>query len=80
MEETKHQEQLPLPEEKISAAHFALDVLQGVGVMIGLAILWLFEGVRNLVFRLFDRFNLRAHVRKKVSAFPPGSPRRHKVA
>ena len=59
----------------LSAEGFLLYVLHGVGVTLGLCLLWIMEAARNSFFRLLDRSNVRARVRK-ASAFPPGQPRK----
>ncbi len=66
----------PAP-EKLAPTTFIVDVLQGLGVMLGLALLWLFESIRNVIFRVLDRFNIKARGPRRLSAFPPGTPKRH---
>ena len=75
MQEQSKQERLPAFEpERLSKVAVAGDVLKGAGIMLGLALLWLLESVRNAFFHLLDRFNLKARPRR-ASAFPPGGPR-----
>jgi hypothetical protein len=59
----------------LSTLGFLLYILHGVGVTLGLCLFWGLEAVRNKFFRLLDRMNLKARVRK-ASAFPPGQPRK----
>lgn len=59
----------------LSTVGFLLYVLHGAGVTLGLCLLWGLEAVRNNFFRLLDRMNIKARVRK-ASAFPPGQPRK----
>jgi hypothetical protein len=59
----------------LSTLGFLLYILHGVGVTIGLCLFWGLEAVRNKFFRLLDRMDLKARVRK-ASAFPPGQPRK----
>ena len=66
----------PLVVEPLSRLGFLLYVLHGAGVALGLCLLWALEAVRNNIFRLLDRMNIKARVRK-ASAFPPGQPRKH---
>lgn len=77
MEPTTEQEQIVAPPaQKTGPFAFALDVLQGIGVMLGLAVLWMFESIRDVIFRALDRFNIKARGPRRVSAFPPGTPRK----
>lgn len=80
MQETTEQKQLPLEPQPLSKTTFVLEVFQGIGVMLGLGLLWMLESVRNVVFRLLDRWNFKPRPPRKASAFPPGSPRRRNVA
>ena len=55
-------------------------VLYGVGVTLGLALLWIMEIVRNAFFRTLDRLNIKPRRRHHASAFPPGQPRKRRQA
>jgi hypothetical protein len=59
----------------LSTLGFLFYILHGVGVTLGLCLFWGLEVVRNSFFRLLDRMNIKARVRK-ASAFPPGQPRK----
>jgi hypothetical protein len=59
----------------LSTMGFLFYILHGIGVALGLCIFWGMEAARNNIFRLLDRMNLKARVRK-ASAFPPGQPRK----
>lgn len=59
----------------LSTGSFLLYVLHGIGVTLGLCLLWILEAVRNGYFRLLDRTGIKARSRK-ASAFPPGQPRK----
>jgi hypothetical protein len=61
--------------EKLTAPQIVREILHGVGIALGLSLLWLLEAVRDRVFHLGDRVNLRARIRP-ASAFPPGQPRK----
>ncbi len=50
------------------------EILHGLGITVGLGLLWMMEAVRDHVFRLLDRINVRPRTRP-ASAFPPGQPR-----
>lgn len=66
----------PLELEQLGARSTALEILKGIGIALGLGLLWMLEAVRDGFFRLLDRVNLRPRSRR-ASAFPPGRPRRH---
>jgi hypothetical protein len=66
----------PLAIDKLRAGATVWETFAGVGVMLGLSLLWLLEAVRNVFFRALDRLNLRPRPRR-ASAFPPGRPRKH---
>ncbi len=77
MQETveSNQAQAPIQPEPLVGFGFFVEVLNGIGVMLGLALLWFLEKLRNSFFRLLDRMNVKARARRG-SAFPPGRPRR----
>lgn len=62
--------------EPLSRGEYLIQVLNGVGVGVGLAVLWLMEVVRDMVFHMLDRLNLKPRKRSRASAFPPGRPRK----
>lgn len=77
MQETTEHKQEPIRIEKFGPAGFMHEMLHGIGVMFGLALLWVLESVRNVFFRMLDRWNIKPRARtRRVSAFPPGSPRK----
>lgn len=80
MQETPEQKQLPLDSEQLGVGGFFLELIHGIGVMLGLALLWSLETVRNVFFAVLDRLNVKARPHRRVSAFPPGSPRPRKTA
>ena len=65
----------PYAPEQLSLGGFFGSVLYGIGVTLGLALLWVMEIFRNLFFRALDRLNVRPR-RRRASAFPPGEPRK----
>ena len=78
MQETPEQKQL-LPEpEQLSTRDFISELIQGLGKMAGLGLLWALEEVRNVYFRALDRMKVKARP-KSASAFPPGSPKRQRT-
>jgi hypothetical protein len=68
--------QEPHMPEALGAAGFFASVLYGIGVSLGLALLWFMEVVRNIFFRTLDRLNIKPRRRRSASAFPPGQPRK----
>ena len=63
--------------EALGRIGFITSVLYGIGVSLGLALLWFMEIVRNAFFRVLDRLNVKPRRRRSASAFPPGQPRKH---
>ena len=53
------------------------EIIMGVAITVGLALLWILENVRNAFFRVLDRIGLKARPHR-ASAFPPGRPRKLK--
>jgi hypothetical protein len=80
MKETPEQKHLPLDAEQLGVGGYFVELLHGIGVMLGLALLWSLEAVRNAFFATLDRLNIKARPHRRVSAFPPGSPRQRKAA
>ncbi len=80
MEEIPEQKQIPLEIEQLGMKGYFVELVHGTGVMLGLGLLWSLEAVRNFWFRSLDHLNIKARPSRRVSAFPPGSPRRHKTA
>ncbi|MBF6560453.1 MAG: hypothetical protein IVW56_09200 [Candidatus Binataceae bacterium] len=74
-----HPADQPLEIELLSRGGALLYVFHGIGVTLGMGILWMLEVVRNSYFRLLDRTNFKARTRP-ASAFPPGRPRRRPIA
>lgn len=69
--------QEPFELERLSRGEHFRQVLYGLGVALGLSLLWLMEIARNALFHLLDRLNLKPRRRRRASAFPPGRPRKH---
>jgi len=67
----------PLEIEQLSRLSYLSEVVQGIGITLGLGILWGLEIVRNAYFRLLERLNLKPR-RRRASAFPPGRPKKHR--
>ena len=73
-EQARAGEQPHVPEQ-LSLGGFFGSVLYGIGVTLGLALLWVMEVFRNLFFHALDRLNIKPR-RRHASAFPPGQPRK----
>ena len=69
----------PLVIERLSASATVAETVAGIGIMLGLLLLWVLEAVRNVFFRALDHMNVRPRPRR-ASAFPPGRPRKHVAA
>ncbi len=67
----------PYVPEQLSLGGFFGSVLYGIGVTLGLALLWVMEIFRNLFFHALDRLNVKPR-RRRASAFPPGEPRKRR--
>lgn len=66
----------PYVPQPLSRMQFFGQVLYGIGVSLGLTLLWAMETVRDSFFRTLDRLNVKPSHRGSVSAFPPGQPRK----
>lgn len=77
MQEELKPSQEPFEIEQLSRREHFTQSANGVGVAVGLAVLWLMEIVRDKFFRLLDRLNVKPRRRRRASAFPPGRPRKH---
>jgi len=79
MTELSNETPIKVEPEQLSKPAVVFEVFHGIGLVLGMGLLWSLELVRNAWFRLLDRWNVKARPRTKVSAFPPGKPRRHSV-
>jgi len=61
--------------ERLKPSEVAREIVHGFGITLGLALLWIMEALRDRIFRLLDRVNLRPRT-GPASAFPPGQPRK----
>jgi hypothetical protein len=77
MEQTEQHNSVGLEIEQLSTSSYAREILRGVGVTLGLALLWGLEIVRNVYFHALDRLNIKPRRVRRASAFPPGRPRKH---
>ncbi len=65
----------PSEMERLKPIEVALEILHGMGIALGLSLLWILEVVRDGAFRFLDRVNIRPRT-GPASAFPPGQPRK----
>jgi hypothetical protein len=63
--------------ERLGWRQVLVEIIMGIAITVGLALLWTLESVRNTFFGLLDRMNLKPRPRRG-SAFPPGRPRKLK--
>ena len=77
METTEETRPAPLEIEQLSTLGYFSELAQGIGLTLGMGILWGLEAIRNSYFHLLDRLNFKPR-RKPASAFPPGRPRKHR--
>jgi hypothetical protein len=68
MAETKN----PNVPEDMRTRQFIYEVMMGVVLSLGMALLWVMEHVRNVVFWMLDRAHIPARKRRRASAYPPG--------
>ena len=61
--------------EQLKPLEVAAEIIHGIGITLGLSLLWAMEAVRDRFFRLLDRVNASPRTRH-ASAFPPGQPRK----
>jgi hypothetical protein len=65
----------PLELDKLTFGDTVWEILHGIGIVLGMTLLWSLEVVRNRFFRVLDRMNQGSRPRR-ASAFPPGRPRK----
>jgi hypothetical protein len=80
MEQTQPSSDVRVDIEQLRGGQHLGQVIYGVGVIAGMAVLWGLECARNAYFKLLDGLNVKARRRKRASAFPPGRPRRRRTA
>jgi len=65
----------PVEVEQLSRGDLFRQILIGVGISSGLALLWTMESVRNVVFRVLNALHIPARRRRRGSAYPAGQAR-----
>lgn len=61
--------------EQLTRSDMFRQILIGVGISSGLALLWTMESMRNVRFRVLNALHLPARRRRRGSAFPAGQAR-----
>lgn len=67
----------PLEIEQLPRGDYFRQVMHGIGISSGLALLWVMETFRDLFFRLLDRLHIPAPKHRRGVPFPPGPQRSH---
>jgi hypothetical protein len=80
MQEASNRQQPQVKIDHLTRGGVIKEVLHGMGVTFGLALLWMLEMVRNGYFRMLDRLGVKPRRPRRVSAFPPGQPRKRVAA
>jgi hypothetical protein len=65
----------PFQLDRLSLRDTTYEIIHGIAIALGMSLLWTLEMVRNGVFRVLDKANVRPRTRR-ASAFPPGRPRK----
>ncbi|MGH7813466.1 MAG: hypothetical protein ACREQI_05630 [Candidatus Binataceae bacterium] len=77
MEQSRQEPSTEFSVDRLEGVSLAYEVVRGVGVALGLGLLWGLEIARDGWFRILERANIKPR-RKRASAFPPGQPiKRH---
>ncbi|HJU28584.1 MAG TPA: hypothetical protein VJ718_05410, partial [Candidatus Binataceae bacterium] len=66
----------PLVMDRLKPAAVVAEIFYGIGIALGLGMLWAMESLRDVSFRLLDRMNIKARTHR-ASAFPPGPSRKN---
>lgn len=61
--------------EQLTRSDLFRQILTGVGIASGLALLWTMESMRNVLFRILNALHIPARHRRRGSAFPAGQAR-----
>jgi hypothetical protein len=77
MSDQVHEFDKPLAVEPLGFRATVAEIIIGIAITVGLALLWALESVRNTFFRLLDRFGVKGRPHR-ANAFPPGRPRKLK--
>jgi hypothetical protein len=68
----------PLEIEQLRGYQLPFEILKAAGISLGLTLFWILEALRDGIFHLLDRMNVKPRGRR-ASPFPPGrAPRRRR--
>lgn len=76
-QDTRREE--PLVLDRLKPGSVFTEIFYGIGIMLGLGLLWGMESVRDACFRLLDKMNIKPRPRR-ASAFPAGPAHEHTTA
>ena len=62
--------------EQLPRSDFFYQILCGVGIASGLALLWTMESVRDVIFRGLNLLRIPPRRRRRGTAFPAGQARK----
>jgi hypothetical protein len=77
METAPEQPAVKINPERLPAGNYLKEVARGIGVLLGLGLLWGLEIVRDAYFKTLDRLGVKPRSNRRASAFPPGQPKKH---
>ena len=66
----------PTEVEQLTRGDLLYQILCGVGIASGLALLWAMESVRNVIFRGLNALHIPPRRHHRGTAFPAGKPNR----
>jgi hypothetical protein len=66
----------PIEIEQLTRGDLYYQILCGVGIASGLALLWTMESMRNVIFRALNAMHVPPWRHQRGSAFPAGKPNR----
>jgi hypothetical protein len=66
----------PIEVEQLPRGDLYDQILCGVGIASGLALLWTMESMRNVIFRALNALHVPPRRHQRGSAFPAGKPHR----
>jgi hypothetical protein len=64
--------------EPLNTREVVVEIFFGIGIALGLAVLWTFESIQRLCLKLLDHYNVRPRTRM-ADAFPPDHPRQRQT-
>jgi len=80
MDNTPEPAAVKMNTERLPVGNFLKEVARGIGVTLGLGLLWGLEIARNVYFRALDAMGVKPRRNRRASAFPPGQPKKQRVS